>query len=96
MNGDVAKDQLRELLDTSFVERDSNETMTVRQYLLQLLTALWEEDECFNGKRPFGNSGWQSQINELIVEKDLYKPCGDYRADERAFKNVMMEAIQVL
>jgi len=96
MKGDIVKDQLRELLDTSFVERDSNETMTVRQYLLKLLTALWEADECFNGKRPFGNSGWQSQINELIVEKGLYAPCGDYRADERAFKNVMIEAIQVL
>jgi hypothetical protein len=96
MNGNLTKDQLRELLDTSLEERDLKKTMTVRQYLLKLLSTLWLEDECFNGKRPFGNSGWQDQINQIIEDKGLYKPCGDYWTDKGAFKNIMIEAIQIL
>ena len=38
---------------------------TIRDYLRMLLEALWREDDCFSGKRPFGNSGW---------EYDLYVP----------------------
>ena len=38
---------------------------TVRDYLLALLTTLWNETEEFSGKRPFGNSGW---------EWDMYVP----------------------
>ena len=33
-------------------------TLTVRQYLRALLDKLWDEDESFNSKRPFGNSSW--------------------------------------
>ena len=39
--------------------------LTIRDYLRTLLTMVWEEGEDFDGKRPFGNSGW---------EHDLYKP----------------------
>lgn len=39
--------------------------LTIRGYLLLLLDKVWNEGECFNGKRPFGDSGW---------EYDLYKP----------------------
>ena len=41
------------------------EGTTIRGYLSQLLTALWDEGEGFNSKRPFGNSAW---------EYDLYLP----------------------
>lgn len=37
---------------------------TVEGYLIALLSAVWDEQEGFSGKRPFGNSGW---------EYDLYK-----------------------
>ena len=33
-------------------------TLTVRQYLRALLDKLWDEDESFDSKRPFGNSSW--------------------------------------
>ncbi|HBN27233.1 MAG TPA: hypothetical protein DD405_07175 [Desulfobacteraceae bacterium] len=42
-----------------------DENMTIKGFLHLLLKTLWEEGECFSGKRPFGNSGW---------EYDLYKP----------------------
>jgi hypothetical protein len=38
---------------------------TIRWYLIELLAKVWEQGEGFNGKRPFGNSGW---------ENDLYLP----------------------
>lgn len=51
-------------LDVRF-DSDAGDDLTVRDYLRTLLTTLWEEGEGFNGKRPFGNSGW---------EYDLYSP----------------------
>jgi hypothetical protein len=33
---------------------------TLREYLVKLLTQVWEDEEGFDGKRPFGNSSWQS------------------------------------
>ncbi len=38
---------------------------TVLDYLRELLELLWQEQDGFSGKRPFGNSGW---------EWDLYVP----------------------
>lgn len=38
-------------------DNDAN-AATVRDYLQELLLALLHEQDCFSGKRPFGNSGW--------------------------------------
>lgn len=46
-------------------DSDAGDNGTVRQYLYALLSTLWDEQEGFSGKRPFGNSGW---------DYDLYKP----------------------
>ena len=46
-------------------DSDAGQDLTLRDYLRTLLTTVWEEGECFSGKRPFGNSGW---------EYDLYRP----------------------
>lgn len=35
---------------------------TVGEFLGCLLSALWEENEGFSGKRPLGNSDWQWQV----------------------------------
>lgn len=35
---------------------------TVGEYLAKLLAELWLHDEGFSGKRPFGNSGWKSEV----------------------------------
>ncbi|WP_157266520.1 hypothetical protein [Azohydromonas aeria] len=45
-------------LDVRF-DSDAGEGITVRDYLRRLLETLWDEGECFSGKRPFGNSGWE-------------------------------------
>lgn len=46
-------------------DSDAGDNLTVRDYLRTLLETLWRQGEGFNGKRPFGNSGW---------EFDLYAP----------------------
>jgi len=46
-------------------DSDAGDQITVRQYLHQLLRTLWDEQEGFSGKRPFGNSSW---------DHDLYGP----------------------
>jgi hypothetical protein len=40
---------------------------TILDYLHKLLKTLWEEGEGFNGKRPFGDSGWEYQLYEPLV-----------------------------
>lgn len=56
----------QQVLDLGLPENDSG-ARTVRGYLVTLLMTLWREEECFSGKRPFGNSSWQY---------DLYQPIG--------------------
>jgi hypothetical protein len=38
----------------------------VRDYLRKLLETLWDDGECFSGKRPFGNSGWEWEIYDAL------------------------------
>lgn len=47
------------------MEQNDSGADTIKGYLIALLDKLWEEEESFSGKRPFGNSGWSF---------DLYKP----------------------
>lgn len=42
--------------------------VTIRFWLSQLLSTLWDESDCFSGKRPFGNSGWQWDAYKPLVE----------------------------
>lgn len=35
---------------------------TVREYLGDLLHKVWEERDGFNGKRPYGESGWSHDL----------------------------------
>lgn len=51
-------------------ENDSGAS-TVRGYLVALLRALWHEGEGFSGKRPFGNSGWSSDLVAPLVRAGL-------------------------
>lgn len=42
-------------------------TVTLGTYLGSLLLTLWEEEEGFSGKRPFGNSGWKNDVYRGMV-----------------------------
>ena len=56
-----------EILEIPMQENDAG-AKTIREYLIKLLTVLWEEQEGFSGKRPFGNSGWDFELYEALVK----------------------------
>lgn len=47
--------------------------ISVRDYLRMLLETLWDEQEEFSGKRPFGNSGWDYDIIQPLVVEGFIK-----------------------
>ena len=63
---------IQEVLDCPMQENDSGAT-TIKGYLKALLFTLWEEDEAFSGKRPFGNSGWQNDLAFALVKNEFIK-----------------------
>lgn len=65
--------ELNEILALTTKRSDLNETITLRQYLYDLMSTLWCEQDGFSGKRPFGNSGWDYEIYLPLVEAGLVK-----------------------
>lgn len=51
-----------EVLDLPMRQPNDADAETVREYLVKLLATLWEEGEGFSGKRPLGNSCWESDL----------------------------------
>lgn len=47
--------------------RNDADAATVGDYLIALLAKVWQEGEEFNGKRPFGNSGWEYELYLPLV-----------------------------
>lgn len=41
---------------------------TIRDYLVKLLTEVWELQDSFSGKRPFGNSGWDGYLMMPLIK----------------------------
>jgi len=56
-----------------------SEEYSIREYLAKLLTKLITEEEGFSGKRPFGNSGW---LSDLYFPLLLKHPEKDTISDE--------------
>lgn len=59
--------RLSTALDLRF-DSDAGKDLTIRDYLRELLTAVWEEGEGFSGKRPFGNSGWEYDVYVPLIK----------------------------
>lgn len=57
----------QEILATSMGENDAD-AATIRDYLIKLLEVLWEEQEGFGGKRPFGNSSWEYELHGALLD----------------------------
>ena len=57
-------------IDPKFLEIELSlldSDMTLRDYFKNLLATLWEEGECFSGKRPFGTSSWQWDVYKELI-----------------------------
>jgi hypothetical protein len=61
----------QDILAIEFESLDLGYSLSIRQYLKELLKTLWKEGDEFSGKRPFGNSGWQYEIYEALAKKGL-------------------------
>lgn len=76
---------------------------TVGQYLTTLAQSVWEEGEGFSGKRPFGNSGWDSEVYNALCIAGLMQGTQrdgedgwwetDY-TEERRINDLIREALQ--
>ena len=64
---------LDEILELPLINHEDSDAKTIREYLRNLLLALWYEGEGFSGKRPFGNSGWENELYLPLVAADLIK-----------------------
>ena len=84
------------ILDLKMQKNDSG-AKTVRGYLQMLLLVLWQEDEGFSGKRPFGNSGWKNEIYYTLVKHKVVKGSIDGKylgeVDEQSADELIEQAI---
>lgn len=69
----MTPEQAKEILDLPMPQPNDARVKTVREYLAKLLAKVIEEGECFSGKRPFGNSGWQYELHFPLVQAGLVK-----------------------
>lgn len=61
----------KEILELEFESTDLGETITIKEFFKRLLTTLFEEEECFSGKRPFGNSGWDYDLCICLAQNGI-------------------------
>lgn len=62
---------------------------TVKDYLKACLGRLIKYGENFDGKRPLGNSDWENNLYDAIVESGL-------ATDEKSAHIILMDAIKAL
>lgn len=81
--------------------RDFDEVMSVRDYLKELLLTLWDEGDGFSGKRPWGNSGWYSDLAPALGNAGLLEVKYDEEGyiedyDDEAYDQMIQAAIKAL
>lgn len=58
----------RQILDLAMLPDNDAGAATVRDYLVALTSEVWDRVDAFNGKRPFGNSGWVWDLYGALVQ----------------------------
>ncbi|MFI7073495.1 hypothetical protein [Micromonospora sediminicola] len=100
MTDTTTPETARQVLDLPMPTNDAD-APTVRAYLIELLAKVWEEGECFNGKRPFGNSGWDYDLYPPLITAGLVAGKLDEdgwieEVDDRAASRLVAAAIREL
>jgi len=89
---------LRKIKKLKFYTHDLNGEVTIKEYLQQCMRELWREGECFSGKRPLGNSDWQTVIyihlvkNKCVegeLDEDGYLESCDYGAANKIIMDII-------
>lgn len=83
------------VLQTKMDTNDSG-AETVGDYLRALLRNVWQEEEEFSGKRPFGNSGWQSEVYNALVKAGLLEGDEDGPISYDDAEKLILDAIEAL
>lgn len=91
---------MTDILNLKMDENDA-EAETVGEYLKALLLTLWDEKESFDGKRPFGNSGWEYELyrpllSAALVTGELDEDGDLLDVDDVAADELIREAIERL
>lgn len=84
----LTKEQVSELLDKEVPFRentvfDDSDTTTFRELFHDLLFSVLAQGEGFDGKRPYGNSSWQCNLDHALVEMGVVK--GKITRDEDGY-----------
>lgn len=63
----MAPEEIEKVLSHKYSRWDLGEC-TIRHYLVSLANEVWNEGECFSGKRPFGNGGWKWDVYDALAD----------------------------
>lgn len=96
----------KEILELQFESADLNRKITIRDFFKELLTTLFKKGECFSGKRPFGNSGWDYDLCVCLAKNGViegrnqidpnYPEDEDWDYDSAEAENKILELIKDL
>ena len=71
-SSDLSLDQLYEIADLEFTSSEMNDCeVTIRQWLRELLCRVWIEKNEFSGKRAFGNSDWEYELYDVLIQEGV-------------------------
>lgn len=91
----------RRVLDLPMPDGNDADAATVRDYLIKLLALVWTDTECFDGKRPFGNSGWDGDFDLALIKAGMVEGAIDEdgyveEVDSEAVNRMVLAAITEL
>lgn len=78
-----------------FYSDDLDKTLTIKGFLKEILLEFWSDPEAFKGKRPFGNSGWDSPMIFALAKAGLLNATF-YEDDETQIKTYDREVFNFL
>jgi hypothetical protein len=73
-----------------------DDATTLRQIIKRLASKVFEEDEGFDGKRPFGDSLWQYALNRACVRAGILDPEPGAANESFDFDDFIQQCIEAL
>lgn len=93
----------KEILELKFESSDLGKEISIKDFFKELLTTLFKEGECFSGKRPFGNSGWNYDLRVCLAKNGViegkcfqYGDLEDWDYDSKEADSKILELIKEL
>lgn len=68
---DISEEVVLSVLNCVIDRSDVGYLCTIREYMVELLMTLWEKEDGFSGKKPFGNGGWKYDVYLALVRSGL-------------------------